>query len=60
MVWDITAINNNNNIFVTAKKDCKISDEHIESLIEILVSFNRRFHIVWGCHGKKDGTVYFW
>ena len=58
MVWDITAINNNNNIFVTANS--KISDEHIEKLIEILIFKDSRFHIVWGCHGKDDGTVYFW
>ncbi len=58
-LWDLSVIANNC-IFVAAKRNTKITDAHIQKLLNYFIQLDRRFHLVWGCHGKEDGSVYFW
>ena len=50
----------NKHMFISAENADTITDDLIQVLLENLVNFKRRFHIVMGCHGLSDGSTYFW
>jgi hypothetical protein len=52
----------NDCVFVTANKVIGLTgrDSHIRSLVELFVRCKRYFHIVYGTHGLKDGSVMYW